>query len=92
MCIYPVYAYICIIMYVYINVYIHIYVCCDKKQWWWQSGSTEAYSVEALCAWSSLFHALASLQHTSKTVLRINIFVYIYIHMCISNIYIYMYI
>ena len=27
------------------------------KKWWRQSGSTQAYSVEALCAWSSLSHA-----------------------------------
>ena len=48
----------------------YIYIYYAKKEWW-QSGSTEAYWVAALCARSLLCHAVVAKKHTRKTVLRV---------------------
>ena len=54
--------YICIFRYAYTHTHIYIYI--SKK--WWQSGSTEKYSVEALCARSSLLRVKSILSYISN--------------------------
>ena len=53
--------YISIFGYTYTHTHIYIYI---KK--WWQSGSTEKYSVEALCARSSLLRVNGILPYISN--------------------------
>ena len=65
-----IYIYICIFRYAYTHICIYIYI--SKQSW--QSGSTEKYSVEALCARSSLLRVNSILSYIS------NYPIHIYIH------------
>ena len=62
--------------YVHIYIYTYIYMYISKK--WWQSGWTEKYSVQALCARSSLLRVNNILSYISNYP-HIYIYIYIYI-------------
>ena len=55
----------CIYLYSDILTHTHIYIYIYQKKWW-QSGSTEKYSVEALCARSSLLRVNSLLSYISN--------------------------
>ena len=70
-------------MYIQICLHTHtyIYVCITKK--WWQSGSTEKDSVEALSAWLPLSRAVvAELAGLCSPNICINIYIYIHTDIC----------
>ena len=60
------------IIYVYSDMLTHTYVYIYISKQSWQSGSTEKYSVEALCARSSLLRVKSILSYISN-----------YPHLCI---------
>ena len=69
-------------MYIQICLHTHTYIYIYITKKWWQSGSTQKDSVEALSAWSPLSRAVAAKLAglCSPNICTKNIYIYIHLH------------